>query len=96
MSPFLFRALDFGLVRCYSLSMLRATALTLFLTVLLVLMAGCGDVDEIVTAKIVAEVDEKKADAKFQLSHPLPCDAWVMYSGTPGELPRTRCYVRPE
>jgi hypothetical protein len=73
--------------------MLRATALTLFLTVLLVLMAGCGDVDEIVTAKIVAEVDEKKADAKFQLSHPLPCSAWVQYSGTPGELPRTRCYV---
>ena len=73
--------------------MLRATSLTLFLTVLLVLMAGCGDVDEIVTAKIVAEVDEKKADAKFQLSHPLEgCTAWTIHSGTPGELPRPRCY----
>jgi hypothetical protein len=73
--------------------MLRATSLTLFLTVLLVLMAGCGDVDEIVTAKIVAEVDEKKADAKFQLTHPLEgCTAWVAYSGIPGELARPRCY----
>ena len=76
--------------------MLRATSLTLFLTVILVLMAGCGDVDEIVTAKIVAEVDEKKADAKFQLTAPIKCDAVVIYSGTPGELQRVRCYVRPE
>ena len=74
--------------------MLRATALTLFLTVILVLATGCGEVESAeVTAKIVAEVDEKKADAKFQLTHPLPCSAWVQYSGTPGELPRTRCYV---
>jgi hypothetical protein len=72
--------------------MLRATSLTLFLTVLLVLAAGCDADSAEVTAKIVAEVDEKKAT----FSHPLKCDAWVVHSGTPGEMPRTRCYVRPE
>ena len=73
--------------------MIRATSLTLFLTILLVLTVGCDVESAEVTAKIKAEVDEKKADAKFQLTHPLPCSAWVQYSGTPGELPRTRCYV---
>jgi Na+-transporting methylmalonyl-CoA/oxaloacetate decarboxylase gamma subunit len=59
--------------------MLRATALTLFLTILLVLIAGCGEVESAeVTAQIVAEVDEKKAlppGAVF--SHPLNWSATV-------------------
>jgi hypothetical protein len=78
--------------------MLRATALTLFLTILLVLIAGCGEVESAeVTAQIVAEVDEKKAlPPQVLLSHPLNCSAIVMYSGTPGEMPRTRCYVRSQ
>ena len=76
--------------------MIRATSLTLFLTVLLVLAAGCDAESSEVTAKIKAEVDEKKADAKFQLTAPIKCDAVVIYSGTPGELQRVRCYVRPE
>jgi hypothetical protein len=77
-------------------TVIEGLALLAFFAVL-ALLAGCGEVESAeVTAKIVAEVDEKKADAKFQLLHPLQCDAWVMYSGTPGELPRTRCYVRPE
>jgi hypothetical protein len=78
--------------------MLRATALTLFLTILLVLIAGCGEVESAeVTAQIVAEVDEKKAlPPQILLSSPITCDAVVMFSGTPGELPRARCYVRPE
>ena len=71
--------------------MLRATSLTLFLTVLLVLAAGCDAESSEVTAKIKAEVDEKK----ITFTHPLQCDAWVLIpSGTSGELARPRCYVR--
>lgn len=77
--------------------MVRATSLTLFLTVLLVLATGCDADSAEVTSKIVAEVDEKKAlPPQILLSSPITCDAVVMFSGTPGELPRTRCYVRPE
>jgi hypothetical protein len=63
-----------------------------------VLLYGCGEVESAeVTAKIVAEVDEKKAlPPQVLLSHPLNCSAIVMYSGTPGEMPRTRCYVRSQ
>jgi hypothetical protein len=75
--------------------MLRATALTLFLTILLVLIAGCGEVESAeVTAQIVAEVDEKKAlppGAVF--SHPLNWSATVTQRGRDG-LPKTRFYVR--
>ena len=71
--------------------------LLLMLAVALVAsLAGCDADSAEVTAKIVAEVDEKKADAKFQLTAPIKCDAVVIYSGTPGELQRVRCYVRPE
>ena len=53
-----------------------------------------------VTAEHVKAADERKADVRpedrMALSHPLQCDAWVMYSGTPGELPRSRCYQRKE
>ena len=64
--------------------------LLLMLAVALVAtLAGCDAESSEVTAKIKAEVDEKK----ITFTHPLQCDAWVQFSGTPGELPRTRCYV---
>jgi methyl coenzyme M reductase beta subunit len=72
-------------------SVVEGLALLAFIAVV-ALLAGCDVESAEVTAKIVAEVDEKKAT----FSHPLKCDAWVVHSGTPGELPRARCYVRPE
>jgi hypothetical protein len=48
----------------------------------------------------VKEATERKQDVRpedrIALTHPLQCDAWTMRSGTPGELPRARCYQRPE
>jgi hypothetical protein len=77
-------------------SVVEGLALLAFIAVV-ALLAGCDVESAEVTAKIVAEVDEKKAlPPQVLLSHPLNCSAIVMYSGTPGEMPRTRCYVRPE
>jgi hypothetical protein len=77
-------------------SVVEGLALLAFIAVV-ALLAGCDAESAEVTAQIVAEVDEKKAlPPQVLLSHPLNCSAIVMYSGTPGEMPRTRCYVRPE
>ena len=64
--------------------------LLLMLAVALVAcLAGCDAESSEVTAKIKAEVDEKK----ITFTHPLEgCTAWTVHSGTPGELPRPRCY----
>ena len=65
-----------------------------FLAVVAYHLTACAD-DAEITALIVKETDERKAVApELVLSHPLDCDAIVMHSGTPGELPRARCYVR--
>lgn len=69
--------------------------LLLMLAVALVAaLSGCGEVDEVVTARIVKETDEKQAlPPQALLTHPLEgCTAWVMRSGTPGEVARPRCY----
>jgi hypothetical protein len=58
-----------------------------------------ADRDAEITAEHVKEADERKAikpEERMALSAPLQCDATVMHSGTPGELPRTRCYVRSD
>lgn len=75
-------------------AMVRLASGVFFLAVLALLATACAD-DEEITAAIVKEVSERKAVApELVLSHPLDCDAIVMHSGTPGELPRARCYVR--
>jgi hypothetical protein len=77
-------------------SVVEGLALLAFIAVV-ALLAGCDVESAEVTAQIVAEVDEKKAlPPQVLLSHPLNCSAIVMYSGTPGEMPRTRCYVRSQ
>jgi hypothetical protein len=77
-------------------SVVEGLALLAFIAVV-ALLAGCDAESAEVTAQIVAEVDEKKAlPPQVLLSHPLNCSAIVMYSGTPGEMPRTRCYVRSQ
>jgi hypothetical protein len=77
-------------------SVVEGLALLAFIAVV-ALLAGCDVESAEVTAQIVKETDEKKAlPPQVLLSSPIRCDAVVIRSGTPGELPRARCYVRPE
>jgi hypothetical protein len=77
--------------------MIRALALPAFASVVALLAAGCDAESAQVTSRIVAEVDEKKADVRpanfFPLSHPLQWDATVTQNGRDG-IPRTRYYVK--
>lgn len=65
--------------------------------VLGVLIFGPSDNPE-VTAAHVKEATERKQDVhpadRIALSMPLQCDATATHSGTPGQMPRTRCYIR--
>lgn len=72
---------------------LTALALSLPFWILLV-VAGMDREDAEITAKIEREVAEEKELPPLVLSHPIPWDAYVTQSGAPGELPRTRYYVR--
>lgn len=54
-----------------------------------------ADLDVEITAAHVKEAAERKSvrpEDHVALTHPLQCPAWVMHSGTPGELARPRCY----
>lgn len=79
-------------------SFVQAVSLIVFLASLAVL-TGCGEVESAeVTAKIVAEVDDKKsdmppADRIFPFAHPMQYDARVSMRGA-GEDWRHRFYVR--
>lgn len=78
--------------------MVQAAAAILFGVVLAVLV-GCDEVESAeVTAKHEQAAQERKSDLRPQdrmaLSMPIRCDATATHSGTPGVLPRTRCYVR--
>ena len=76
--------------------MIQAAAAVLFGVFLAVLMGWDEAGSAEVTAAIKAGADERKAVSpqdQVALTHPLEgCTAWVMHSGTPGELPRPRCY----
>lgn len=57
-------------------------------------------IDAEVIASVEREVSQRKTDLspkdRLALTSPLQCDATATHSGTPGVLPRTRCYVRKE
>jgi hypothetical protein len=76
--------------------MVQAAAAILFGVCLAVLVGWDEAGAAKVTASIKAEADERKAvrpEDHVALTHPLSgCTAWVIHSGTPGELARPRCY----
>lgn len=82
-----------------AISITSGLCLLAFLTVLAILAKGSRSEAE-VTAAHVKAATERKQDVRpadrLALSYPIDCDATATQSGTPGELPRTRCYIRPE
>lgn len=61
---------------------------------LVVLLAGYIEGRDADTEVKIAQEAKQKADERYaELQHPLPWDAVVIQSGTPGELPKARFYV---
>lgn len=73
------------------MSDLTKLEIAVLLIIAALLIVGRLDYDSaVVTAAHEAETYEKKS----MLGLPLDCDAWVVQSGTPGEVPKGRCYAR--
>lgn len=81
-----------------AISIISGCSLLVFVLVLAILAKGGKKSDAEVTAAHVRAATESKQDIRPQdriaLTYPLDCDATVTASGTPGQLPRTRCYIR--